>query len=76
LQSVSLITVWLYNFFCRKNVGSKAEHKMLVKSTPGVNFINILRKPFVPIFLRQKITKPKHYKRKAAQSTFVQKFFE
>jgi len=26
--------------------------------TPGVNFINILRTTFLPIFWRQKITKP------------------
>jgi len=37
----------------------KRAHKMLMKLTPGVNFINILRTPFAPIFLRQKITKPK-----------------
>ncbi len=43
-----------------------------MKLTPGVNFINILRLPFAPIFLHQKITKPKCYQRKAAQFAFVQ----
>jgi hypothetical protein len=42
-------------------------------ATPGVNFINILQASFIPIFLHQKITKPKCNSRKAAQSTFVQK---
>jgi hypothetical protein len=37
----------------------KAAHKMLIKSTPVVNFINILLSTFEQIFLRQKITKPK-----------------
>jgi len=36
-----------------------SEEKSLVGSIPGVNFNNILRVPFVPIFLRQKNSKPK-----------------
>jgi hypothetical protein len=43
----------------------KAAHKMLVKLTPGVNFINILQVPFAPIFLCQKIPKPREKQRKA-----------
>jgi len=39
----------------------------------GFNFTNILHVPFVPIFLGQKITKPKRNHRKAARSTFIQK---
>ncbi len=35
--------------------------------------INILGAAFAPIFLCQKITKPKCNQRRAAQSTFVQK---
>jgi len=46
---------------------------MLIKSTPGVNIINILCTPFAQIFLCQKITKPLRYLRKATQSTFVWK---
>ncbi len=29
--------------FWQKNIGTKVAHKMLMKSTGGVNFINILR---------------------------------
>jgi hypothetical protein len=41
--------------------------------SPVVNFINILQAAFAPIFFSQKITKPNCNKRKAVQSTFVQK---
>jgi len=41
----------------------------LFKSNTGVNFINILLEPFVPIFWRQKITQPKPNLRKAARKT-------
>jgi len=44
--------------FARKDIGSKVAHKMLVKLTIVVNFINILLAAFAPIFLHQKITKP------------------
>jgi hypothetical protein len=54
----------------------KAAHETLMKFTTGVNFINTLRATFVPIFLRQKITKPKCNYRKAVQSIFVQKILE
>jgi len=33
---------------------------MLMKLTPGFNFINILCALFLPIFWRQKIPNPKH----------------
>ncbi len=46
---------------------------MLVKLTPVVNFINILQAAFVPIFLHQKLQRQTVTKRKAAQSTFIQK---
>jgi len=39
----------------------------------GVDFTNILCEAFAPIFLRQKVTKPKSNQKKAAQSTLVQK---
>jgi len=38
-----------------------------------VNFINILRAAFAPIFLCQKITNPNCTYGKASQNTFVQK---
>jgi len=38
--------IWLCNFW-RKNIGAKAVCKMLMKLTIGVNFINILRLPFL-----------------------------
>ncbi len=34
--------------FCRKNIDTKAAHKMLVKLTPGVNFTNILCATYTP----------------------------
>ncbi len=40
---------------------------------PVVNFINILRAAFVPIFLCQKTMKPNCTLRKAWEKTFVQK---
>jgi len=43
-----------------------------VKSTPVVNFINILRAAFAPIFLRQKNNKAKLW-RKAVKNTFARK---
>jgi len=46
---------------------------MLMKLTPIVNFINILRAVFELIFFHQKKSKPNCDERKAAQSTFVQK---
>jgi len=36
--------------FWQKNVGAKAVCKMLVKLTTGVNFINILRAAFAPVY--------------------------
>ncbi len=38
---------------------AKAAYRMLMKLTPGVNFINILRAAFLPLFFCQKNTKPK-----------------
>jgi len=42
----------------KKRLHKKVQSKMLMKLTSGVKFINILQVAFVPIFLRQKITKP------------------
>jgi len=39
----------------------------------GVNFINILRAAFAPIFLHQKIRKPNCNFKKAAKNSFVQR---
>jgi len=36
----------------------KAVCRALMKSTPGLNFINILLEHFAPIFCGQKLTKP------------------
>jgi len=36
-------------------LNEKRASKMLMKLTAGVNFINILRANFAPIFLRQKL---------------------
>jgi len=38
---------------------SRQENTLKTVAKQGVNFINILCKPFPPIFLRQKITMPK-----------------
>ncbi len=83
LKSVkSLLTVCVE----RDNGWVISKNRLVPKTTLGVNFINILRATIVPIFLSQKLqrtwlgwilvkfTKPKHEKKKAAQSTFVQKF--
>jgi len=43
-------------FFWRKNMGTKAAHKMSLKLTAVVNLINILEVDFARIFLSQKIT--------------------
>jgi len=48
---------------CKK----KRACKMLMKSTPWVNFANILRAPFAAIFFWQIITKPNCKWRKAVQ---------
>ncbi len=40
---------------------------------PGVNFTNILRAAFAPIFLRQKSTNFKSQYKKASRKTFVRK---
>jgi hypothetical protein len=59
LVSFSLVMLLLgFVIIWRKNIGTKAARKMLLKYTIHVNFINILRTPFAPIFLRLKITKP------------------
>jgi len=60
-------------FWRQKIVYKKRVCKTLMKLTAGVNFINILCSPFVPIFLCKKNAKSRHNKRKAAQITFVQK---
>jgi len=69
-KAQKILTTWL-NFLLSARIN--VAHRMLMKMTPGVNFINILCTPFVPIFLCQKITQPKCNKRKAAQSTFLHK---
>jgi len=47
----SVFTAFLYSWFgfviyCQKNIGAKAARKMLMKSTAGVNFTNILQAAF------------------------------
>jgi len=59
--------------FLQNDICAKAACKLLVKLTPGVNFITILQAAFAPLFLHQKITKPNCYYRKAVQNTFLQK---
>ncbi len=44
-SNFSLVTVRLSNFL-RKNIDTKAAHKMLMKLTTSVNFINVLLEPF------------------------------
>jgi hypothetical protein len=44
--------------------------------TPGVNFIKILFATFAPIFLCQKITKPKHITREKLRKALLYKKFE
>ncbi len=39
--------------YWRKTVGAKAARKMLMKLSPGVNFINVLPTTFVPVGLHQ-----------------------
>jgi len=51
----------------------KVTCKMLIKLTPVVNFINVLRAAFSQIFLHQKITKLKHKWKKAAQRLLYEK---
>jgi len=46
---------------------------MLMKLTPVVNFNNILRTAFSPIYFCQKNTKPNFSYRKAMQNTSIQK---
>ncbi len=48
-----------FEIFWWNNICAKATHKLFVKLTVGVNFINISCAPFVPIFCCQIITKPK-----------------
>ncbi len=36
-----------FAIFCRQNISEKSTHKMLMKLTPGVNFINIIRTNFL-----------------------------
>jgi len=49
---------------CAQHFHTKHAHKMLMKLTTGVNFINILRMHFAPIFWRQKNFKAEYNKRK------------
>jgi hypothetical protein len=51
----------------------KQRNQRLVGLTPGVNFTNIFRAAFVPIFLRQKITNLKCKHKKTVLETFVRK---
>jgi len=57
LRSFSLVTFWLVIFW-RKNFGAIGVHKMLMKLTPVVNFINILQAAFTLISFVIKNTKP------------------
>jgi hypothetical protein len=41
LRSFYLLTIWVCNFLA-KGFCKKASHEMMVKLTPGVNFISIL----------------------------------
>jgi len=66
ISSTFYVRVFLYKSAWRSfSFGKKAlsyekhTHKMLMKLTPGVNFINILLPAFAPIILSQKITKAK-----------------
>jgi len=49
------LAVGLYIFLLLGSSCIKAAHKMSVKLTPGVNFINILHAHFAPIFWCQKL---------------------
>jgi len=69
LSSVSLVTFWLWNFWQQNFVQKKHENKMLMKLTPAINFINILRARFSYKFF----AKAKTYLEKAAEMMFVQK---
>ncbi len=62
-------------WFRRVSTGKFALCAMsLVKLTPAeVNFTNILRAPFAPIFLRQRIANLKCSHKKASRETFNEK---
>jgi hypothetical protein len=46
LYAAFLLLQFGFVIFQHKNIGAKAGRKMLMKLTPGVNFINILRPHF------------------------------
>jgi len=57
-KSVRIQSSCQYLFTLLGSTGAKTTSRTLMKLTPGVNVINILRAAFVPIFLCQKNTKP------------------
>jgi len=67
-KAFSYYSYWLYNFW-QKSIGAKASHKLLVKLTTVVNFINVLR----AIFCTNFSPKPKLNKKKLPKKTFVRK---
>jgi hypothetical protein len=57
-KKVLLKAFFELKFFCAGKL-TQMQNKMLVKSATGVDFSNILRAVFAPIFLRLKKYKPK-----------------
>jgi hypothetical protein len=76
-HSFSLITVRIFTFWSQ-NIGAKCECKMLMKLTPGVNFINIIRANFsyeclFGSFLRTYVRRKKLPNRQCTYEKFVRK---
>ncbi len=71
-QPIASSRSWLGQSACGVS-GSGTEIYKSLKIFPGADFTNILRTPFLPIFLRQKIKKPNFKYKKSARITFVLK---
>jgi len=74
VQKLACIFSKKHNFFALLgSAGAKSAPGMLMKSTPGINFINILCARFLLIFWCQKITKPMFQLCNFWRQNFVQK---
>jgi len=54
-------------------IGEKAARKMILKLPSAVNFINILRAAFAPIFLRKKLQSQNITREKLLKILFLEK---